>query len=150
VVAFRRNKPTARREFVERARERNNIRLLSDTVVTSISGNAKIDSAELQNVRDDQRSRESVDAVLIRIGVEPNSELLRGKAELDERGYVVVNCSGETDLSGIFAVGDVANPIAPTLNTAAGTGASAAKSAFEFIEKLRTRSNRETSLPKSK
>jgi thioredoxin reductase (NADPH) len=144
LVAFRRNEPTARSEFVESARGRNNIRLLSDTVVTTISGNAKIESAELKNIRDDHTSREAVDAVLIRIGVEPNSELLRGKAALDERGYVVVNRSEETDLPGIFAVGDVAHPVAPTLNTAAGTGASAAKSAFEFIEKLRTRSSQET------
>ena len=142
LVAFRRKEPTARSEFVESARGRNNIRLLSDTVVTTISGNAKIESAELKNIRDDHTSREAVDAVLIRIGVEPNSELLDGKVELDERGYVVVNGLAETDLSGIFAVGDVANPIAPTLNTAAGTGATAAKSAFSYIETLRTGSNR--------
>ena len=127
------------------SRGRNNIRLLSDTVVTTISGNAKIESAELKNIRDDHTSREAVDAVLIRIGVEPNSELLDGKVELDERRYVVVNGLAETDLHGIFAVGDVANPIAPTLNTAAGTGATAAKSAFAFIETLRTGSDRETS-----
>ena len=136
LVAFRRNEPTARSEFVEDARGRNNVRLLNQTVLTAISGNSKVDSAELKGVRDDRTSTEEVDAVLIRIGVEPNSELLVAKADLDEQGYVRVNASGETNLSGVFAVGDVANPISPTINTAAGTGATAAKSALDLIRKL--------------
>ena len=130
LVAFRRSEPTARSAFVEDARGRNNVRLLNNTILTEISGNSKVESAELKGVRDGRTSSEGVDAVLIRIGVEPNSELVAGTAELDEQGYVVVNGSGETNLSGVFAAGDVAHPTSPTINTAAGTGVTAAKTIY--------------------
>ena len=54
------------------------------------------------------RARRGNDA-LIRIGVEPNTDFLQGKVELDEKGYVKVNNLCETSVEGIFAVGDVAN-----------------------------------------
>ena len=133
LVAFRRDQPTARGEFVENAHARNNIKLLSGTVLTAISGNSQVEAVELRSVRDDERSSEAVDAVLIRIGVEPNSELLKGKADLDTSGYIIVNELGETSCRGVFAVGDVANPVAPTLSTAAGTGATAAKTIYWSI-----------------
>ena len=134
MVAFRRSEPTARHEFIDAARNRDNIRLLNDTVLTAISGNSRIESAEIKNVTGGGKSAEPVDAVLIRIGVEPNSELLNGKAELDDRGYIVVDPHGATALPGIFAIGDVANPVSPTLNTAAGTGATAAKTIYCSID----------------
>ncbi len=68
--------------------------------------------------------------VLIRIGVEPNTEILRGKLDLDENGYVKINNLCETSEKGVFAVGDVANPIAPTISSAVGMGATAAKAIF--------------------
>jgi thioredoxin reductase len=46
---------------------------------------------------------------------------------LDERGYVVVNGAQETSVENVFAVGDVANPLAPTISGAVGAGATAAK-----------------------
>ncbi|HKP69325.1 MAG TPA: NAD(P)/FAD-dependent oxidoreductase [Pyrinomonadaceae bacterium] len=127
LVAFRKGEPTARREFVESAYERKNVTLLNETVLTRISGNSKLESVELRSVTHDRLSSQAVDAVLIRIGVEPNSELLHGKAEVDERGYVVVSTASETSVPNLFAIGDVANRLAPTLNTATGTGATVAK-----------------------
>jgi len=46
---------------------------------------------------------------------------------LDERGYIVVNGEQETAIPNVFAIGDVANPRAPTISGAAGSGATAAK-----------------------
>jgi thioredoxin reductase (NADPH) len=69
----------------------------------------------------------AVRGVLIRIGVEPNTELFREQLDIDERGYVVVNNQQETNVSMVFAVGDVSNPVAPTISSAAGAGATAAK-----------------------
>ena len=69
----------------------------------------------------------AVRGVLIRIGVEPNTELFREQLETDERGYLVVNSQQETKVPMVFAVGDVSNPVAPTISSAAGAGATAAK-----------------------
>ena len=68
-----------------------------------------------------------IDRLLIRIGVEPNSDLLEHKCELDEAGYVIVDRVGRSSSPGIYAVGDVANPVSPTIATSVGTGAAAVK-----------------------
>ena len=56
------------------------------------------------------------DAVLIRIGVEPNTEFLRGGLELDKYGYIKINSDCLTGVKRVFAVGDAANPNAPTIS----------------------------------
>ena len=65
--------------------------------------------------------------VLIRIGVEPNAELFREQLELDQRGFIRVNSEQETSVPMVFAIGDVSNPLAPTISGATGAGATAAK-----------------------
>ena len=65
--------------------------------------------------------------VLIRIGVEPNIDLVREQLNVDEKGYIAVNSQQETSVPMVFAAGDVANPVAPTISGATGAGATAAK-----------------------
>ena len=69
----------------------------------------------------------AVRGVLIRIGVEPNTELFREQLETDEKGFIAVNSQQETNVPMVFAVGDVSNPLAPTISSATGAGATAAK-----------------------
>ena len=117
----------ARAEFVEAAKGSPKIIILNETNVVKITGGERVASVELENSATRKQSRLSVEAVLLRIGVEPNTEFLRGAINLDENGYIKANHECETDLKGIFAVGDVANPTAPTVSTAVGTGATVAK-----------------------
>ncbi len=63
----------------------------------------------------------------MRIGVEPNTELFREQIDTDEKGYIAVNSQQETSVPMVFAVGDVSNPVAPTISGATGAGATAAK-----------------------
>ncbi len=79
-----------------------------------------------RNVVSGDGSTLPVQAVLIRIGVEPNSELFRGQLELDEKGFIAVNERCETSLENVYAVGDIASPNSMTVSTAAGMGATAA------------------------
>jgi thioredoxin reductase (NADPH) len=69
----------------------------------------------------------AVKGVLIRIGVEPNTELVKGQVNLNEQGYITTNGERETNVPMVFAVGDVSNPLAPTISSAVGAGATAAK-----------------------
>ncbi len=127
MIGFRRGVPTARDEFVAAVALKHNIQLVPFTVVNEIVGGSAVTGADLTNISTGRKWREPIDAVLFRIGVEPNSEFVRGIVRMDRRGYIIVGPNCETSIEGIFAVGDVANPIAPTLNTATGTGATAAK-----------------------
>ena len=69
----------------------------------------------------------AVSGVLIRVGVAPNSELFCEQLAMDASGYVAVNAQQETSAPNVFAVGDLANPDAPTIAGATGAGATAAK-----------------------
>ena len=131
-VIFRRPEPTARGEFVEKARCRSNVKLVPSTRVKAIHGYANVTGVELEDGSGKTRT-EAADAVLIRVGVEPNSELAAGTLELDDHNYVKVDHTGKTSADLVYAIGDVANPTSPTLNTAAGTGATAVKSIFQVL-----------------
>lgn len=131
-VAFRRSEPSARREFVDAVKGRNNIELLSETVVTEIAGDEMVQRVAIRN----STGRDKfvpVDAVLIRIGVEPNSELVRGLIDLDELGYIKVDHTGRTSAKNVYAVGDVAYRHSPTLSTAVGSAASAVKAISDSV-----------------
>jgi len=69
----------------------------------------------------------AVRGVLIRIGVEPNTDLFGDQVKFDEKGYILVNGEQETSVPFVFAAGDVSNPLSPTISSATGAGATAAK-----------------------
>jgi thioredoxin reductase (NADPH) len=134
-VAFRKPDPTARPEFHSAVRNADNIRVAASTVVEAINGNSAVEAVQLRNLQSGESREEAVDGILIRIGVEPNTDFLRHTIGLDDEGYVRVNNLAESSEPGIFAAGDVAHPIAPTIGTAVGTGAIAAKAALRYIRR---------------
>ena len=125
-VVYRRSEPSARKEFVDAVKDHANIELLPESVITEISGEDSVRGVSIRNSAGAVNFF-SVDALLIRIGVEPNSELVRGLVDLDESGYIKVDSKGRTSAPGIYVVGDIANGHSPTLSTAIGTAASAVK-----------------------
>ena len=133
-VVHRGSSFSAREDFLTEIAKRDNIRVLFDSRLNRILGGASVSGVEVAGVGEGNAKALACDAVLIRIGVEPNSELFGNSLELDERGYIVVDALGQTRRRGVFAVGDVANPVSPTISTAAGTGATAAKAAYELIK----------------
>lgn len=125
----------AREEFVGKALKNSKIEILNETVVTKFLGDERIRAIELKNLKLDEKKILPIQAVLIRIGVAPATEIFLGKIDLDEQGYIKIDSRCQTSLKGIFAVGDAANPVAPTVSGAVGTGATAAK-AINSILKL--------------
>ena len=117
----------ARPEFTERLHGNHCITVFPESVVTRIIGDDKVEAVEIKRQAAIKPFQMAVAGVLIRIGVEPNTQLFADQLELDERGYVVVNSVQETSVANVFAIGDVANPLAPTIAGAVGSGATAAK-----------------------
>lgn len=126
-LVHRRREFRARAEFLEQIRQNQKIEVLTETEVLQISGTEKIERVELLKSDSPVSFQIAVDAVLIRVGVEPNSAPFGSEIELDAQGYVVVNSLCETSVADVFAVGDVSNPLAPTISGAVGAGATAAK-----------------------
>lgn len=133
-LVHRRKTYRAREEFIAQVVKNPKIETLTETAVRKISGNERIESVEIENLQTGEISELPTDALLIRIGVEPNTEIFRGKLEPDKNGYIEINRDCETSAAGVFAVGDVANPTAPTISSAAGMGATAAKAIFSLLK----------------
>lgn len=119
--------PRARREFREQLGANHCITVFNEAVVTRILGNAEVEAVEIQRKDAIKPFQMAVKGVLIRIGVEPNCDLFKEQVTLADQGYVVITGQQETSVTNVFAVGDVSNPLAPTIVSAAGAGATAAK-----------------------
>ena len=118
---------SARPEFAERLRGEHRITVFTETTLERILGGERVESAEILRAGALKPMRVAVRGVVVRAGVEPNTELFRGQLQTDARGYVVVGGEQETSDEMVFAVGDVSNPQAPTISGACGAGATAAK-----------------------
>jgi thioredoxin reductase (NADPH) len=126
-LVHRGKKLSAREEFAERVRDDHRITVFTEATLQSILGSERVEAAEILRAGAIKPFRMAVRGVLIRVGVEPNSELFRDQLHTDERGYVVVSGEQETSVEMVFAVGDISNPLAPTVSGATGAGATAAK-----------------------
>ena len=126
-LVHRGKKLRARREFTEQLHTNHCITVFPESVVRRIIGNDRVEAVEIERAGAIKPFQMAVQGVLVRIGFAPNTNLFRDQLGLDDRGYVVVNGAQETNVENIFAVGDVANPLAPTISGAVGAGATAAK-----------------------
>lgn len=91
-----------------RAKQNSKIEFLTESVVKGITGNKQIEAIKLENLKSGKNYLLPADAILIRIGIQPNTDFLRGKLELDEKGYIKIDRLGKTSVEGIRAIGDVA------------------------------------------
>ena len=117
----------ARPTFAQQLQGQHCITVFLESVVTGILGNQEVEAVEILRKGALKPFQMAVQAVVIRIGVQPNTELFREQLQLDDRGYALVNSRQETDVANVFAIGDVSCPLAPTISSAAGAGATAAK-----------------------
>ncbi|HXS01437.1 MAG TPA: FAD-dependent oxidoreductase [Pyrinomonadaceae bacterium] len=126
-LVHRGKKLRARREFIEKLQAVHCITVFTESVLTRIIGEDDVIAVEIQRKQGLKPFQVAVRGVLIRIGVEPNTEVFKDQLDTDEKGFVVVNSVQETNVPMVFAVGDVSNPLAPTISSATGAGATAAK-----------------------
>jgi thioredoxin reductase (NADPH) len=126
-LVHRGEKLSARREFVERVRGDHRITVFTEATLERVLGSERVESVEIRRAGALKPMRMAVRGVLVRVGVEPNSELFLGQLHADGRGYVVTDGQHETSAEMVFAVGDISNPRAPTISGATGAGATAAK-----------------------
>lgn len=126
-LVHRGRKLRARREFAERLQPNHAVTVFTESVVTRIIGGDRVEAVEILRKEGLKPFQLAVRGVLVRIGVEPNTELFREQLELDQKGFITVNGEQETGVPMVFAIGDVSNPTAPTISGATGAGATAAK-----------------------
>jgi thioredoxin reductase (NADPH) len=137
-IIHRRDQFRASKIMAERALSNPKIRVLWDTVVSEVlDGGGKVGGLRMHNVKTAEDSVLEVTGVFVAIGHDPRSELFHGQVELDENGYILVDApSTRTNLTGVFAAGDVVDHTYRQAITAAGTGCAAALDAERYIASL--------------
>jgi len=136
-LVHRRDSLRASKIMVARAEKDPKIQFAWNSAVAGISGDKSVDGITLRDtVTGDERELD-VAGMFIAIGHDPRSELVRGQVELDEEGYVVTDGkSTRTNLTGVFAAGDLVDHTYRQAITAAGTGCSAALDAERYLADL--------------
>jgi thioredoxin reductase (NADPH) len=133
-LIHRRDTLRARGVMAERVKRDPRIKIRWDTVVEELRGGERLESLILRNLKTGQQEKLPVDGVFLAIGLEPQTELVRGQLVLDALGYIETDRRMRTGIAGVFAAGDVRNTPLRQVVTAAADGALAANSAIEYLE----------------
>ncbi|MFG2138730.1 thioredoxin-disulfide reductase [Streptomyces sp. NPDC048650] len=136
-VVHRRDTLRASKAMQDRAFTDPKIKFVWDSEIAEVHGENKLTGVTLRNVQTGETSELPVTGLFIAIGHDPRTELFKGQLNLDGEGYLTVEApSTRTNLTGVFAAGDVVDHTYRQAITAAGTGCSAALDAERFLAAL--------------
>ena len=121
----------------EKAFENPKIDFVWDNVVSDISGNKKINSISVRNLKTGEERKIPVGGLFVAIGHEPNTSIFKGQLELDDRGYIVLTKNTRTSVEGVFAAGDVHDYRYRQAITAGGFGCMAALDVEKWLVEIR-------------
>ncbi|MDC0702670.1 NAD(P)/FAD-dependent oxidoreductase [Priestia sp. AB] len=117
----------AREQYVEKVLSDPGVKVMTDTEVTAIHGKNHVTSIDLKSKNSECKNL-SVDAVLIRLGVAPNVELIKEKVTTTQSGLIVINEVHQSSNPSIYAIGDACTtPLFSSISSSAGQGAIVAK-----------------------
>jgi thioredoxin reductase (NADPH) len=134
-IVHRRDELRASRILQQRAMNDCNIEILWNNVPVEIhAGSGAVERVTLKDTQTGETRDMPVDGVFIFIGFQPNNAVVPAGVKLNAQGYVITDTKCETDIPGIFAVGDLREKYARQIVTAAADGAVAALAAAHFVE----------------
>ncbi|MEE1818695.1 thioredoxin-disulfide reductase [Streptomyces sp. SP18ES09] len=136
-IVHRRDTLRASKAMQDRAFADPKISFAWDSEVTEIHGEQKLSGLTLRDTKTGATRELPVTGLFIAVGHDPRTELFKGQLDLDEEGYLKVAApSTRTNLTGVFAAGDVVDHTYRQAITAAGTGCSAALDSERFLAAL--------------
>ncbi|WP_286822225.1 thioredoxin-disulfide reductase [Desulfobacter sp. UBA2225] len=135
-VVHRRDELRATKILQERAFANDKIEFLWDSVVTGMDGFFGVEKVHVKNLKTGNESQIEANGCFIWIGILPNTEFIKGDVKTDESGFIVVDTKMQTNVPGVFAIGDVRDTPLRQIATAVGDGAIAAVSAEHYVENL--------------
>jgi len=138
-LAVRRNVFRASKAMVHRIEKTENLEVLFNTEVEEILGEKVVEGVLVVNNQTGHKKEIKVDGYFSAIGHKPNTDLFTGQLEMDESGYLITEKgSSKTLLPGVFAAGDVQDPVYRQAVTAAASGCIAAMDAERYLAGLNT------------
>ncbi len=124
-VVHRRDELRAGPTLQRRAFENEKMSFVWDTVIDEIEGNGTVTGIKVTNRKTGEKEEIATDGVFIFIGHYPNSKFLIGQVAMDEHGYVITDELMRTNVPGVFAAGEIQDPVFRQVATSVGQGAAA-------------------------
>ena len=138
LIVHRRDQMRASKIMQERSLANPKIRFLLNATVDEVLGQEeppKVTGVKLRDTKTGAVSEHAIDGIFVAIGHQPNTAFLKGQLAIDGKDYVIVEPgSSRTSVPGVFAAGDVADPVYRQAVTAAGSGCQAAIDAERWLE----------------
>lgn len=132
-IIHRRDELRAGPTLQKRAFSNDKIAFIWDTIVTEINGNGTVNSVKTMDVHSGKAEVLATDGVFVYIGHFPNSKFLEGEIAMDEHGYVITDEFMRTSVPGVFAAGEIQDPVYRQIATSVGQGCAAAMQAEKWL-----------------
>lgn len=133
-LLVRKDEMRASKAMQHRVEHTPNLEVLYNHELTGLDGNNVVEKAKIINNVTNEERELVVDGVFIAIGHKPNTDLFKGKLNMDETGYLITqDRSYKTNIPGVFAAGDVQDSVYRQAITAAGSGCAAALDAERYV-----------------
>ena len=133
-IVHRKDSFKASKLMQDRAIANPKIKVIWNSTVDEIVGDKSVTGVKLRNVVTNQVTEMKIDGVFVAIGYTPNTNIFKGKLNLDTMGYIVPKDEVYTGIDGVFVAGDVADHFYRQAATAAGSGVKAALIAREYLQ----------------
>ena len=133
-LVHRRDEFRAGAILLKRAKEHPKMNFILNTVITETVGTDKLTAVKVKNLKTGEEGTLETDGLFIFIGHVPNSQMFTGQLTISDLGHVIVNDKMETNVAGVYAAGEIADPHFRQVITSAGMGAAAAIQATRFLE----------------
>jgi len=135
-IIHRRDQLRASQVLQQRAFAQPKLEFIWSTVIEEIIGEKSLSGIRLRNLKTGQSSVLKVEGTFVAVGLEPNSRQFSDVVKLNDTGYIVTDETMATSAPGIFAAGDIRRNSPRQVAAAVGDGATAALSAFKYIQEI--------------
>lgn len=135
-IVHRRDKLRTEKYVQEKLSNNPKIKIIWDSVVEDIQGSEDkgVEKIILNNIKTGAVTEHKADGIFMGIGYSPATDLFRGQLDIDEGGYIICHDGAKTSVKGVFAAGDVRDPMFRQAVAAAGTGCKAAIEVERFLD----------------
>jgi len=132
-LIHRRNELRAAKTLQDKLFNTPNIEVIWDSIVTKVGGSDSVENLELENKITKAIQILPVDGVFVAVGMNPNSQMVKGQVALAEGGWIITNDDCETSVKGVFAAGDVRKKSLRQVVTSVSDGATSVFGCEKYI-----------------
>lgn len=132
-LIHRRNEFRAQAVLQDELKNMPNIEIITDSVVTEIKGDEQVETIIIKNVNSGISQELNVNGIFLAVGNTPNGEFIPKELDINDKGYIIADETGITNVPGVFAAGDIRAKKLRQVVTAVADGANAVYSVQEYL-----------------